>query len=80
MAKGITKAQRELQFAIYADGNNTIRRYVDSGECLSMVNRKLFSQKMVYGIEKIEFDYFPTYTVVDGIPVPDFDYLRLHFW
>jgi len=72
MAKGITKAQRELQFVIPAD-LVTGTGFVDSGQSLSIVNRKLFSQKKVYGIEKIEFDFVPTYTA----GVLDFDFIRV---
>jgi hypothetical protein len=72
MAKGITKAQRELQFVIPAD-LVTGTGFIDSGQSLSIVNRKLFSQKKVYGIEKIEFDFVPTYTA----GVLDFDYIRV---
>ncbi|AXH74620.1 MAG: hypothetical protein [Circoviridae sp.] len=61
MAK-IQKAQREIEFQV-GNGNH----YLDSGQALSIVNRKLFSQQKLYGIERIDFEYLPTYTggVVD---------------
>lgn len=37
--------------------------YLDSAQALSMVNRKLFKQGMVYGIESVDFFYVPTGTL-----------------
>ncbi len=50
----IQKAQRSLMFRL-PDGNS----YLDSAQSLSMVNRKLFKQGMVYGIESIDFFFVP---------------------
>jgi hypothetical protein len=66
MAKGITKAQRTLAFSI-PSGTGQLH-YIDSGQSLSMVNRKLFSQKKVYGIEKIEFYFTPSTDVAPAVP------------
>lgn len=54
----IQKAQRELEFQV-GNGNH----YLDSGQALSIANRKLFSQEKLYGIERIDFEFVPTYTV-----------------
>lgn len=70
----ITKAQKELLFMTApAVGAASSVNYVDSGQSLSIVNRKLFSQEKVYGIESVEFVYAPTYTA----GVLDFDTVAL---
>jgi hypothetical protein len=66
MAKGITKAQRTLAFSI-PSGTGALH-YIDSAQSLSMANRKLFSQKKVYGIEKIEFYFTPSTDVAPAVP------------
>lgn len=62
MAKGrtITKAQRELFFLIGAhSGTGAAIEYLDSARALSVVNRKLFEQGKLYGIESIDFRATP---------------------
>lgn len=72
MVKGITKAQRELTFVTAAgEGTGPSVNYVDSGQSLSIVNRKLFSQKKVYGIERVEIVYGQQFDIVTGAPVND---------
>lgn len=63
--KSLTKAQRTFYVSI----NTESTEYVDVGQCLSIVNRKLFSQSKVYGIESIEFDFFNTqqFVAIDAV-------------
>ena len=60
----IQKAQRTLTFNV-PDGTS----YIDIAQALSMVNRKLYRQGMVYGIESIEFGYIANPTTVDIVRV-----------
>jgi len=71
MPKGITKAQRDLAFVYTQADHLQGKAYIDTGQSLSIVNRKLFSQKKVYGIESIQYSFVPTYTGVE----PDIDLL-----
>lgn len=51
--KALTKAQRSFYILV----NTNTEVYLDTAECLSAVNRKLFRQGYCYGIESIEFDF-----------------------
>jgi len=61
----LTKAQRTF----YVQMNTETTRYLDVGECLSIINRKLMSQSKCYGIESIEFDFFNTqqFVAIDAV-------------
>jgi hypothetical protein len=60
----VQKAQRTLVFNVPAGTS-----YVDISQALSMVNRKLYRQGMVYGIESIEFGYIADPTAVDVVRI-----------
>lgn len=60
----IQKAQRTLTFNV-PDGKS----YIDLAQALSMVNRKLYRQGMVYGVESIEFGYIGNPATVDIVRV-----------
>jgi hypothetical protein len=75
MAKGLTKAQRDLTF-LYREAEHTnSAAYIDIGQSLSIVNRKLFSQKKVYGVESLRYSFGSTYTGVE--PDVDLVYARI---
>ena len=49
-SRAVTKANRQITVQIPAGES-----YVDVARCLSMINRKLFAQGKVYGIESVDF-------------------------
>ncbi len=58
----LTKAQRTILLNVPAGVNpgDSASGYVDSGQSLSIVNRKLFSQKKCYAISDIQFAISPS--------------------
>lgn len=78
--KGITKAQKTMVYSYTASEHTNGIAYIDVAQSLSMCNRKLFSQEKVYGIEKIDFSFLPTYsetTPGSGIFESDYDILQV---
>ena len=60
--RSLQKAQRVLTFDL-PDGVS----YLDSAQALSAVNRKLFSQDKVYGIESVEYIFLEDGATVDTV-------------
>lgn len=60
----IQKAVRELTFNLDSATN-----YVDLGQSLSVVNRKLFRQGMVYGVESVDFMFDSNPTLYDVVQI-----------
>lgn len=60
----IEKAIRQLNFTL-----DSVNQYCDLAQSLSVVNRKLFRQPMVYGIESVEFIFDANPTAFDTITV-----------
>lgn len=60
----ITKAQRTMTLVVPAGVS-----YIDIAQCLSITNRKLFRQGMVYGIESLEFTYGAPAAALDTVKV-----------
>lgn len=60
------KAVRRMSFILPAGGAS---HYIDLAEALSIVNRKLFRQGYVYGVESIEYGLVADPTAIDTISV-----------
>lgn len=63
-SRKIQKAVRELTFNLDSATN-----YVDIGQSLSVVNRKLFRQGMVYGVESVDFMFDANPTLYDVVQI-----------
>ena len=62
--RSITKAQKTMTLVVPPGVS-----YIDVAQCLSIVNRKLFRQGMVYGIESLEFTYGAPAATIDTVKV-----------